>query len=148
MRALLQRVSHASVTVDDRIVGAIDAGILVFLGVSRDDTDADLQYIADKIPVLRIFHDDEGRMNRSVVDCGGSVLLVSQFTLYASTGKGRRPGFDRAAPPDHARSLYEQLAHRLAAVVPVATGEFGAKMEVNLLNDGPVTIMLDSVDRR
>ncbi len=148
MRALLQRVRHASVTVDGVTTGKIGEGLLVLLGVRREDTREDLEYLAEKIPNLRIFHDKEGRMNRSVIEVGGSILLVSQFTLYASTRKGRRPGFDRAAPPEDALRHYREMIHLLSESVSVETGEFGARMSVELLNEGPVTIMLDSEDRR
>jgi D-aminoacyl-tRNA deacylase len=147
MRALLQRVSNASVTVDDSVTGSIERGLLVFLGIASTDTAEDVGYLAEKIPHLRIFHDDQGRMNRSVVDVGGAVLLVSQFTLYASTRKGRRPGFDRAAPPEAALPLYKMMEKSLAEVVPLQTGVFGARMKVDLVNDGPVTIMLESDER-
>ncbi|MEW6248283.1 MAG: D-aminoacyl-tRNA deacylase [Nitrospirota bacterium] len=145
MRAVLQRVTRASVEVDGTIVGKIGLGLLVLLGVAREDGESDARYIADKILGLRIFSDDEGKMNRSLADCGGSVLLVSQFTLLGDTAKGRRPGFDRAAPPELARALYEKVADDLRAQgAPVETGLFGAHMAVELVNDGPVTFILDS----
>ncbi len=145
MRAVIQRVTRASVEVDGAIVGKIGPGLLVLLGVAREDGDSDARYIADKILGLRIFPDDAGRMNRSLADCGGSVLLVSQFTLLGDTAKGRRPGFDRAAPPELARALYEKVATDLRTQgVPVETGLFGAHMAVELVNDGPVTFVLDS----
>ena len=150
MKTLLQRVSRAEVRVDGAVVGAIGPGLVVLLGVERDDTEAEADRQADKTAELRIFPDDEGRMNRDVVEVAGSVLVVSQFTLAASTRRGRRPSFDGAAPPDLARALYERYAARLRARgVPVATGIFQARMEVELVNDGPVTILLDpSPDRQ
>ena len=147
MRALLQRVGRASVSVDDVVTGTIEGGLLVFLGIAATDTADDVSYLAGKIPHLRIFHDEQGRMNRSVLEVGGAILLVSQFTLYASTRKGRRPGFDRAAAPEAALPLYAAMERTLAQVVPVRTGVFGARMKVDLVNDGPVTIMLESEER-
>lgn len=150
MKAVLQRVRHARVEVADRVVGDIGPGILALVGVVRGDGPDDVRQIAAKIRELRIFEDDGGadgrvRMNRSVVDVGGSVLVVSQFTLAADCRKGRRPSFDGAAPPDDARRLYEAVVADLAAAgVPVATGEFQADMRVTLENDGPVTFVLDS----
>ena len=144
MRALLQRVSEASVRVDDEIVGAIDTGLLVFLGLFPDDSDAELEWMADKILGLRIFADDEKAMNRSVVDVGGGILLVSQFTLAADTSRGKRPGFSTAAPPDVAERLYLRFLEMLQARhQPVAAGVFGADMKVALVNDGPVTFLLE-----
>lgn len=147
MRALIQRVRSASVTVDREVTGKIDEGLLVFLGVAKVDSPDDLDYLAEKVLHLRVFQDDAGRMNRSVLEAGGAVLLVSQFTLYASTRKGRRPGFDSAARPENAKKLYDRMVTILKESVPVQTGIFGAKMEVELLNSGPVTIMLDSRNR-
>ncbi|MBL8044686.1 MAG: D-tyrosyl-tRNA(Tyr) deacylase [Nitrospira sp.] len=145
MKAVLQRVTRASVEVDGRIVGRIGAGLLVLLGVAKGDEERDLLYLVEKLHTLRIFADDQGKMNRSLVEVGGEVLLVSQFTLLGDTTKGRRPGFDRAAAPDEARTWYEQAVTRLRAVgVKVETGVFGAHMQVELLNDGPVTFLLDS----
>lgn len=145
MRAVLQRVTSASVQVDDRVVGAIDHGLVVLLGVEAGDGPADLEFITSKIRDLRLFADEQDKMNRSVVDVGGGVLLVSQFTLLADCRKGRRPSFDAAAPPQDARALYEQCAARLRAdVARVETGEFQAMMRVELTNDGPVTLLLDS----
>lgn len=143
MRAVCQRVSRASVTVDGEIVGQIERGWLVLLGVGPNDDDAVAARIADKLVGLRVFADEDGKMNRSVVDVGGSVLVVSQFTLYADTSRGRRPGFTGAAPP----AIAEPLVARFAAMIRqrgprVATGRFGAHMEVELVNDGPVTIVL------
>lgn len=147
MRAVMQRVSRASVTVDSEEVGAIDDGYLILLGIHRDDTEEDLSYVVGKIVGLRVFTDQEGKMNRSIVDVGGSILLVSQFTLYGDIRKGRRPGFDNAARPEKAVPLYEAMIDRLRESVPVETGVFGAKMAVSLTNDGPVTFILDSNDR-
>jgi D-tyrosyl-tRNA(Tyr) deacylase len=145
MRALLQRVSEASVTVDGRVVGQIGPGLLVLLGVGPDDSAAEATMLADKTAQLRIFPDEEGRFNRSLVDVGGGALVVSQFTLYADTRRGRRPGFAGAAPPDVAAPLVETF---MAAMrdhgVHVESGVFGAHMQVALVNDGPVTIMLDT----
>ena len=145
MRSVIQRVSRASVTVDDRVVGAIGAGLVVFVGVAAGDGAADIDYTASKIRELRIFGDDQGRMNRSVVDAGGAVLVVSQFTLLADVRRGRRPGFDAAAAPERAKAAYEDLVVRLRdAGLRVETGVFQAHMLVDLVNDGPVTILLDS----
>lgn len=145
MRAVIQRVTRASVEVNGAIVGKIGPGLLVLLGVARGDGESDARYIADKILGLRIFPDEAGKMNRSLRDCGGSVLLVSQFTLLGDTAKGRRPGFDRAAPPELAQALYEKVATDLRAQgTPVEMGVFGAHMAVELVNDGPVTFVLDS----
>lgn len=145
MRAVLQRVSSARVTVDGTEVGAIGPGLLVLLGVERDDTAADVGRLADKVRDLRIFDDDQGRLNRSVVDVAGSVLVVSQFTLYADCSRGRRPSFVRAARPEDAVALYEAFVARLrASGVTVATGAFRAMMQVSLVNEGPVTLILDT----
>ena len=145
MRVVLQRVRSASVSVDDREVGRIGRGLLALVGVGRDDDDRDVDYIAGKIRDLRVFEDDGGRMNRSLVEAAGEVLLVSQFTLYGDCRKGRRPSFDGAAPPDDARAVYEQLATTLReSGVPVQTGEFQAMMQVALVNDGPVTLIVES----
>ena len=146
MRAVVQRVSRASVTVEGRVTGAIDAGLLVFLGAGAGDGANDLAYLVDKIANLRIFPDDAGKMNRSVLDTAGGVLVVSQFTLYGDARQGRRPAFTGALEPIAARALYDQalVALRAAGVARVEAGEFGASMQVELLNDGPVTILLDS----
>jgi D-tyrosyl-tRNA(Tyr) deacylase len=146
MRAVVQRVTRAKVTVGERVTGAIDAGLLVLLGAGQGDTAADLDYIVDKVANLRIFADDAGKMNRSVLDVVGGVLVVSQFTLYGDARQGRRPGFTGALDPASARALYERSLVALAdaGVARVQGGEFAADMAVELVNDGPVTILLDS----
>lgn len=144
MRAVVQRVKDAKVTTQGRTVGSIDHGLLVFLGIEENDRQTDLQYICDKTIGLRIFEDAEGKMNRSVVDVGGSVLLISQFTLCGDVRKGRRPSFITAARPETAVLLYEQGIEMLRKTVKVETGEFQAIMDVALTNDGPVTILIDS----
>ncbi|HUY98869.1 MAG TPA: D-aminoacyl-tRNA deacylase [Thermomicrobiaceae bacterium] len=145
MRALIQRVSRAAVTVDDRPVGAIDGGLLVFIGVRDGDGPDEATYLSGKVANLRIFEDDAGKMNRSALDLGLAVLVVSQFTLYGDTSKGRRPSFVHAAQPDVARPLVDRVADALRALgMSVSMGEFGAHMEVSLVNDGPVTIWLDT----
>jgi D-tyrosyl-tRNA(Tyr) deacylase len=147
MRAVIQRVRRAAVVVAGETVGAVEAGWLVLLGVAPADTPAEAAWLADKVANLRAFEDDAGKMNRSVLDIGGGVLVVSQFTLYGDCRKGRRPGFSGAAPPDVAEPLYERFAAELRAVgLPVATGRFGADMQVELVNDGPVTFVLDTAD--
>lgn len=144
MKVLLQRVSRAAVRVDGQTVGAIDKGLLVLLGVEQDDSDHELEYFADKTAELRIFPDDEGKMNRSVEEVSGGVLVVSQFTLAAATRKGRRPSYSKAADPARAEAIYERFMTRLRERgLSVAAGVFQAMMEVELVNDGPVTIMLD-----
>ena len=146
MRAVLQRVSEASVSVDDQGIGNIGQGILALVSVEQKDTAADASHIADKIAALRIFQDEEGKMNRSVSDIGGEVLVISQFTLHGDCRRGRRPSFIAAASPETAIPLYEQVVTRLREKwgLQVATGKFGANMQVSLLNDGPVTLLLDS----
>ena len=145
MRALIQRVSRASVTVDGEVTGAIDAGLLILLGVHATDTSEQLEWMAKKCAALRIFEDDAGKMNRSVVDIGGGALVVSQFTLYGETTKGNRPSFINAAPPAIAEPMYETFARVLGERIgrPAATGRFGAMMQVELVNDGPVTLWLE-----
>ena len=148
MRALLQRTSGASVAVDGEILGSIGSGLVVFVGVGPADDEATADALARRITELRIFRDGEGRTNSSLIDVGGAVLLVSQFTLFADTRRGRRPGFTGAAPPDQAERLYERIAAALRDLgVEVATGRFGAEMAVQLTNDGPFTIWLDTDDR-
>lgn len=145
MRAVIQRVSRASVTVDGSIAGEIGRGLLVLLGVSRTDSETAADCLAEKIAGLRVFEDSDSKMNLSVVDVKGSVLLVSQFTLYGDVRRGKRPSFDAAAPPEQARRLYEYLVERLRGLeIPCQTGVFQAMMQVDLVNDGPVTILLDS----
>ena len=145
MRAVLQRVRSASVTVDGETIAAIAQGLVVLLGVAKGDSEADVAYMADKIPNLRIFPDEAGKMNRSIVETKGALLIVSQFTLLGDTHRGRRPGFDAAAPPGTAQQFYESVAHAIRERgVPVQTGKFGANMVVTLENDGPVTFILDS----
>jgi len=144
MIAVLQRVLNAAVHVDDRVVGAIDAGLLVLLGIARDDTAEDAAWTAAKIGDLRVFEDEAGKMNRSVREVGGAVLLVSQFTLCGDCRKGRRPSFDRAAAAEPGRGLYELVAAQLrASGLHVETGVFGAHMQVSLVNDGPVTLVVE-----
>ena len=146
MRAVLQRVSEASVTVSERITGEIGPGFLILLGVEEGDTATDVAWLVRKILPMRVFEDEDGKMNRSIFDTGGGALVVSQFTLHARTKKGTRPSFDRAARPEVAIPLYERFVAELSAGLgkPIATGEFGAMMKVALVNDGPVTILLDS----
>ena len=147
MRAVLQRVSRASVGVGDEVVGAIEGGLLVLLGVAPDDTEVDVRKLADKVVGLRIFADEANKMNRSVADVGGGVLVVSQFTLFGDCRKGRRPSFVSAAGPEIAVPLYEAFVNALRAQgVFVATGRFGAMMRVELVNEGPVTLILDTKD--
>ncbi len=145
MRAVIQRVREARVEVKGKPVGAIEWGLLVFLGVGREDTKTECDYLASKVAHLRIFSDEQGQMNRSLMDIGGAVLVVSQFTLWADCRKGRRPSFVRAAPPDHARALYERFISVVRDTgLTVATGRFQEMMEVHLVNDGPVTLLLDT----
>ena len=145
MRAVVQRVSKACVRVDSEAVGEIRGGLLVFLGVGREDTEKDVDFLADKIAGLRIFPDEAQKMNPSLLDAGGAMLVVSQFTLHGDCRKGRRPAFIAAAPPEQAEPLYERFIAQVEKQgVPVAAGRFGAMMEVELVNDGPVTLLLDS----
>lgn len=146
MKAVLQRVKHSSVTIGGKLKSEIGPGFLILLGVESTDTKEDADKLIKKIPVLRVFEDEQGKMNRSCMDVNGEILLVSQFTLCADCSHGRRPSFTRSAPPDTANELYEYVAAQLAqsGVKAVRTGEFGADMQVELLNDGPVTIILDS----
>ncbi len=147
MRALLQRVSRASVSVESAVLGEIGPGLLVLVCAMQGDTKAEADRLATRITKLRIFSDASGKMNRSIIDVAGAALVVSQFTLAADTSRGNRPGFSSAAAPDEGRHLYEYLAGRVQAQgVPVATGRFGADMAVSLVNDGPVTIWLDTAD--
>ncbi|NNC74338.1 MAG: D-tyrosyl-tRNA(Tyr) deacylase [Acidimicrobiia bacterium] len=149
MKAIVQRVSMATVTVDGDTVGEIGVGLMVLVGVGHDDGPTDSVALAAKLAGLRVFPDDEGRMNLSVVDVGGAVLVVSQFTLHGDMRRGKRPSFTDAAPPDLAEPLVEQVASELDGLgVPVATGRFGARMEVTLVNDGPVTLVIEVRDGR
>lgn len=145
MRAVIQRVSRARVTVDQEVVGEIGRGLLVLLGVTHDDTPEAAKWLAEKTITLRIFSDDEGKMNRDVSEVGGAVLVVSQFTLYGDARKGRRPSFITAAGPEIAIPLYEAFINSIKALgIPTAAGKFGADMKVELVNDGPVTLIVDS----
>ena len=144
MRAVLQRVRRGKVTVDERVIAEIGSGLVILLGVGHPDTEENARALAEKVAYLRIFEDDQGKMNRSIQDVGGSVIVVSQFTLYADTRKGRRPSFVDAALPDLARPLVDRFAGFLAGHgIPTQTGEFGAQMLVEIENDGPVTILLE-----
>jgi D-tyrosyl-tRNA(Tyr) deacylase len=148
MKIVVQRVTEARVDVGDGTIASIPGGLLVFVGISRQDTRADADYLLDKILGLRIFPDESGRMNRDIREAAGSLLIVSQFTLYGDCRKGRRPSFDRAAPPEQARELYEYFVESARkGPVPVETGVFQAMMRVHLVNDGPVTILIDSETR-
>ena len=148
MRALVQRVSHAFVRVDDEVVGRIGLGLVMLLGISRQDDEEDAQYIVSKAVNLRIFADEQGRFNRSALDTGAELLVVSQFTLHADTRRGRRPGFTQAAPPELAEPAFNRTVELLGqSGLRVETGRFQAHMMVSIVNDGPVTIMLDSADR-
>lgn len=148
MRVVLQRVSHASVTVEEKVIGKIQRGFLLLVGVTHDDAKEDMEYLVRKIVQMRIFEDEEGKLNRSIQDIGGEILSVSQFTLYADTKKGNRPSFSKAAPGDVAIEMFNQFNGLLRDTgIPVETGQFGADMKVELLNDGPVTILLDSKNR-
>lgn len=149
MRAVLQRVTEASCKVDGNITGQIEQGFLVLLGIEDADTDEDLEWLAQKIANMRVFGDENGLMNKALADIDGNVLVVSQFTLFASTKKGNRPGFTRAGRPDKAIPLYEAMINRLSALLNknVACGIFGADMKISLVNDGPVTITIDTKDK-
>ena len=145
MRAVVQKVSSSKVTVDEEVIGQINHGLLVLLGVTHDDTSKDVDYMVDKVTNLRIFEDEDEKMNLSLKDVGGEILAVSQFTLYGDARRGRRPSFSDAARPDVANPLYEEFVEKLRAQgITVGTGEFGAHMMVELTNDGPVTILLES----
>ena len=147
MRAVVQRVREARVTVDGEVVGAIDRGLCVLLGVAAGDTEADAERLCRKITALRIFEDEQGLMNRALDEVGGALLVVSQFTLHADCRRGRRPSFQNAAPPERAKDLYEHfVSHARRSPVPVETGRFQAHMALSLVNDGPVTILLDTAD--
>ena len=150
MIAVIQRVSEASVKIEGHLKGQIQNGFLVLLGITHTDTDEDLEWLAKKIVGMRIFSDDEGKMNLDLKAIGGNILLISQFTLHASTKKGNRPSFIEAARPEVAIPLYEKMIVQLSALLehPIQTGEFGADMKVSLLNDGPVTIVIDSKNRQ
>jgi D-tyrosyl-tRNA(Tyr) deacylase len=149
MRAVIQRVTQASCTVDGEITGQIDTGFLILLGIEDADTHDDLQWLAQKICGLRVFGDEKGLMNKALADINGDILLVSQFTLFAQTKKGNRPSFIRAARPDKAIPMYEQMIKTLNAITgkKIATGIFGADMKISLTNDGPVTIIMDTKDK-
>lgn len=149
MRVVVQRVSSASVTIAGRVAGKIERGLLVFVGIETADTAADGDWLAQKLVKLRLFDDPDGQVHLSVADIDGGILVISQFTLHASTAKGTRPSFNTAARPEHARPLYDQFIAQLSTAFnrPVATGEFGAMMKVALVNDGPVTLIIDSRQR-
>lgn len=149
MRIVIQRVSEASVRIDNELVGQIDAGMMILLGIEEDDDQSDADWLVQKALGLRIFSDDEGKMNRSIAEINGRFLVVSQFTLHASTKKGNRPSYIRAARPEHAIPLYDYFIHQLGILsnTTIETGKFGADMQVSLLNDGPVTILIDSKSR-
>ena len=145
MRAVVQRVTESAVTVDNQLVGEIGPGLMVLLGVGSNDTDQDADYLAEKIVHLRIFEDEAGKMNRSLLESGGAMLVVSQFTLLGDCRKGRRPSFADAAPPDKAEQHYTRFTEKVRSFnIPVATGRFRAMMKVSLINDGPVTLILES----
>ena len=149
MRTVIQRVIHASVTINGVVKSAIEGGLLVLVGVEDADTEEDIQWLCKKIVGLRVFDDENGVMNKNIVDAGGDILVISQFTLFASTKKGNRPSYIRAAKPDISIPLYEQFCEELSIALgkPVGTGEFGADMKVELLNDGPVTICMDTMNK-
>ncbi len=150
MIAVLQRVSEASVTIDQQVKGAIQEGLMILMGIEEADSDDDIEWLSNKIIKLRIFDDENGVMNKSVADIAGEILLVSQFTLHASTKKGKSPSYIKAAKPDIAIPLYEQFIHVLESALgkDIQTGEFGADMKVSLVNDGPVTIIIDTKDKK
>ncbi len=149
MRAVIQRVTKASVTIDEKVKSKIDNGLLVLVGIEDADTDDDIEYLSSKISMLRIFNDENGVMNKSVIDIDGEILVVSQFTLHASTKKGNRPSYIKASKADFAIPIYEKFCASIQSKInkPIGTGEFGADMKVELLNDGPVTIMMDSKNK-
>ena len=149
MRTVIQRVSHASVTINGTVKSAIEKGLLVLVGIEDADTEEDIQWLCKKIVGLRVFDDEQGVMNKNIQDAGGDILVISQFTLFASTKKGNRPSYIRAAKPDISIPLYEQFCNELSIALgkPVGTGEFGADMKVELLNDGPVTICMDTKNK-
>jgi D-aminoacyl-tRNA deacylase len=149
MRVVIQRVSRASVTISDRLSGSIGKGLMVLLGIEENDAISDIEWLTAKLVSMRIFSDEEGKMNKDVKESGGDILIVSQFTLHASTKKGNRPSFIRAARPDQAIPLYNDFIQSVEKALgkPIQTGEFGAMMEVELVNDGPVTIVIDSKQR-
>jgi len=148
MRLVLQRVSQASVSVNSTVVGSISTGLVILAGISKSDTEADADYLSDKVLGLRVFPDSSGKMNRSVAEASGSLLVISQFTLYGDCRKGRRPSFDEAAQPERAQALYDYFVEKLRrGPVPVETGVFQATMEVRLVNQGPVTILMDTAER-
>ena len=150
MRLLIQRVKNASVAIEGKIKSTIDAGLFVLVGIEHDDTDEDIQYLSQKLVNLRIFDDENGVMNLSVIDAGGEIMIVSQFTLHARTRKGNRPSYVDAAKPEIAIPRYEQLCKSVESLInsPVKTGEFGADMQITLINDGPVTIWIDSKNKQ
>ncbi len=150
MKAVIQRVSEASVKIEELVKGEIQTGFMVLLGVGNEDSEEDVEWLSKKIANMRIFEDEEGKMNKSLLDIDGEVLLISQFTLHASTKKGNRPSFIEAAKPDLAIPLYEKMISTLSSLLskPIQTGEFGADMKVSLVNDGPVTIVIDTKDKK
>ncbi len=150
MRAVLQRVSEASVEVEGKVIGAIGPGLLAFIGIARDDGPEDLRWLSQKIPSIRLFPDEKGLMNRSLLDTGGDLLVISQFTLYGNLRKGTRPSFNRAAPPEIAVPLYEAFVKEVSTHLgkPVPTGVFGKMMKIRALNDGPVTLLLDTKNKK
>lgn len=149
MIAVIQRVSHASVTIEGELKSEMAHGLLILLGIEDADDDEDIEWLSQKIVKMRIFTDEEGKMNKSLIDVGGEILVVSQFTLHASVKKGNRPSYIKAAKPDHAIPMYEKFIKRIAGFgQPVKTGEFGADMKVSLINDGPVTIIVDTKNKQ